>query len=72
MKSNFQELKAHYTDYIHIYADFVCLMLKDVLKHQTNKICINVPRRTNPCGSLASDGIELNMIWMEIVKLCNK
>ena len=23
------------------------------------------------CGSLASDGIKLNMIWMEKVKICN-
>ena len=24
----------------------------------------------NPCGSLASDGIKLNMMWMEKVKIC--
>ena len=27
-------------------------------------------RRINPCGSLASDGIKLNMMWMERVKIC--
>ena len=24
------------------------------------------------CGSLASDDIKLNMVWMEKVKICNK
>ena len=34
-------------------------------------VCLFVAlRRINPCGSLASDGIKLNMIWMERVKIC--
>ena len=27
-------------------------------------------RVINPCGSLASDGIKLNMMWMEKVNIC--
>ena len=33
-------------------------------------VCLfGASRRINPCGSLASDGIKLNMMWMEKVKI---
>ena len=41
---------------------FVCLF-----------VCLfGAKRRINPCGSLASDGIKLNMMWMKTVKIKNK
>ena len=37
--------------------------------YQQTKICLfGALRRINPCGSLASDCIKLNMMWVENVK----
>ena len=52
-----QTLKVTYCKF---FVCFVCLF-----------VClVGVLRRINPCGPLASDGINLNMMWMEKVKIC--
>ena len=41
------------------------------LEPATTQSCLfGAKGRINPCGSLASDGIRLNVIWVEQVKLC--
>ena len=47
--------------------------MKENIKHVNPMVLfVGAYRRINPCGSLASDDIKLNMIWMEKVKICNK
>ena len=45
--------------------------LSDDIKKKCYLFCLfGASRRINPCGSLASDGIKLNMMRMERVKMC--
>ena len=42
----------------------------DIISKLDGVCLFGVERRINPCVSLASDGINLNMMWMEKVKIC--
>ena len=53
--------------------DFIILnqVVAEKVNFHMHYICLfGALRRINPCGSLASDGIKLNMMWMERVKVC--
>ena len=45
------------------------LLLKLLLSHLLIVCLFGSKRRINPCGSLASDGIKLNIMLMEKVKI---
>ena len=53
--------KIHY-----MWAIEVRVHIESYAKSTMSRLCLfGIKRRINPCGSLASDVIKLNMIWME-------
>ena len=81
LKDDFRKMQSRYKNYQQIYTDgskedskVGCAVISDNHSNMQRIPCLFVClfgslRRINPCGSLASDGIKLNMMKMEKVKI---